>query len=85
MLIICFRCGTEKEDPFQACTKCKSQPQTEEEMVLSAILTEYLLDHETLIKATETDSHRDPKKISKTACDLIAGFLREEGFLPTKL
>lgn len=84
MLIICFRCGSEKEDPFQVCTKCKSQPQTEEEMVLSALLSEYLLDHKTLIKAAESDSHRDPKKISKAAYDLIAGFLREDGFLPTK-
>ena len=84
MLIICFRCGNEKEDPFQVCTKCKSQPQTEEEMVLSALLTEYLLNHKTLILAEESDSHRDPKKISKAAYDLIAGFLREEGLLPTK-
>ena len=84
MLIICFSCGNEKEDPFQVCTKCKSLPQTEEEMVLSALLTEYLLDHKTLIKAAESDSHRDPKKISKGAYDLIAGFLREDGFLPTK-
>ena len=84
MLIICFRCGTEKQDPFQVCTKCKSQPATEEEMVLSALLTEYLLDHETLVKAAESDSRRDPKKISKAAYDLIAGFLREDGFLPIK-
>ena len=84
MLIICFHCGSEKEDPLGVCTKCKSQPQTEEEMVLSALLSEYLLDHKTLIKAAESESHRDPKKISKAAYDLIAGFLREDGLLPTK-
>ena len=84
MLIICFRCGSEKIDPLQVCATCKSQPETEEEMVLSVLLSEYLLDRKTLIKAAESDSHRDPKKISKTAYDLIAGFLREEGLLPTK-
>ena len=84
MLIICFHCGTEKEEPFQVCAECKSRPETEEEMVLSALLTEYLLDHKTLIKAAESDSHRDPKKISKAAYDLITGFLREDGFLPIK-
>ena len=84
MLIICFRCGSKKEGPFQVCATCKSQPESEEEMVLSALLTEYLLEHKTLIKATESDSQRDPKKISKEPYDLIAGFLREDGFLPTK-
>ena len=84
MLIICFRCGSEKEDPFQVCARCKSQPETEEEMVLSALLSEYLLDREALSRAAESDRYRDPKKISKAAYDLIAGFLREDGFLPTK-
>ena len=84
MLIICFRCGSEKEDPFQVCAECKSQPATEEEMVLSALLTEDILDHNTLIRAAESDSSRDPKKISKAAYDLIASFLRENGFLPAK-
>ena len=84
MLIICFQCGSEKIDPLQVCATCKSQPETEEEMVLSVLLSEYLLDRKTLIKAAESDSHRDPKKISKVAYDLIAGFLREEGLLPTK-
>ena len=84
MLIICFQCGSEKIDPLQVCATCKSQPETEEEMVLSVLLSEYLLDRKTLIKTAESDSHRDPKKISKAAYDLIAGFLREEGLLPTK-
>ena len=84
MLIIWFRWGGKKDGPFQVCAECNSQPATEEEMVLSALLSEYLLDHKTLIKAAESDSHRDPKKISKAAYDLIAGFLREDGFLPTK-
>ena len=84
MLIICFRCGSIKEDPFQVCATCKSQPETEEEMVLSALLSEYLLDHKTLTKAAESDCCRDPKKISKAAYDLITSFLREDGFLPTK-
>ena len=84
MLIICFRCGSKKEDPFQVCATCKSQPETEEEMVLSALLTEYLLDQKTLTEAAESNSHRDPKKISKAAYDLIANFLREDGFLPNE-
>lgn len=84
MLIICFRCGSEKNDPFQVCATCKSQPETEEEMVLSALLSEHLLDHKTLTKAAESDCHRDPKKISKETYDLIASFLREDGILPTK-
>ena len=84
MLIICFRCGSEKEDPFQVCAECKSKPETEEEMVLSALLSEYLLDQKTLRKAAKSDSSRDPKRISKGAYDLIANFLREDGFLPAK-
>lgn len=84
MMIICFDCGSEKEGPFQVCATCKSQPETEEEMVLSALLSEYLLDREALSRAAESDRYRDPKKISKTAYDLIAGFLREDGFLPTR-
>ena len=84
MLIICFRCGSKKNGPFKVCAECKSQPETEEEMVLSALLSEYLLDQKTLTKAAKSDSSRDPKRISKGAYDLIANFLREDGFLPTK-
>ena len=84
MLIICFRCGTEKKDPLGVCAACKSQPGTEEEIVLSVLLTEYSLDRKTLTEVAESDSRRDPKKISKAAYDLIANFLREEGLLPNK-
>jgi len=81
MLIICFRCGSKKEDPFQVCAECKTEPATEQEMVLSALLTEYLLDRNILTKAAESDCYRDPNKICKGAYDLIASFLREDGFL----
>lgn len=84
MLIICFRCGSEKEDPFQVCATCKSQPETEEEIVLSWLLTEYSLDQETLLGAAKSKFHRDPNKITKFAYDLISDLLREEGLLPIK-
>ena len=82
MLIICFRCGSKKENPFQACPECHSQPETEEEMVLSLLLTEASVDRKTLTTSAESDSHRVPKKIDKAAYDFIANFLREEGILP---
>jgi len=84
MLIICFHCGGQKEAPLEVCAACKSEPATEEEIVLSVLLTEYVLDHRTLTKAAESVSSRDPKKITKAAYNLIASFLREEGLLPTK-
>ena len=64
------------------CAKCKLKPETEEEVVLSAILSEYLLDKKSLSSAAKSKFHRNPKKIDKFAYDLIADFLREEGLLP---
>lgn len=84
MSIICLRCGSEKEDPFQLCAECKSGPESEEEFVLSALLTGYLLDQEALTKAAKSASYLDPTKISKGAYDLISNWLRKDGILPNQ-
>jgi len=84
MIAICFQCGAEKGDAFGVCEHCNTKPETEENLVISALLTVSLLDEQTLLRAKESETCRDPKKISKGAYDLIANFLREDGILPKR-
>lgn len=47
---VCFHCGEMKIEPMGTCSYCGKNPNNDEEMVLSVVLSDYFYSKETLEK-----------------------------------
>lgn len=86
-MVVCFKCGEIKSEPFSPCRKCGQEPKTEDEKIVAMAMTDHFLDKETLEEINDATKRigrppdMDPEireKILKFLCENEPGILGAE-------
>lgn len=76
---VCFKCGAIKWGAFNACPKCKSRPQSEDDFVISMAMTDHYFDKPTMERmGADIAAGKPPDLDPETRANMLAN-LRESG------
>jgi hypothetical protein len=70
-IAICFSCGEQKFGAFTRCGGCKSEPVSDDELVLSLSMTDHYFDHRTLEQMAQAVRRGDPPRIDPKSREML--------------
>ena len=80
---VCFNCGRMKVGAFSKCGECAVLPESEDDLVLSLVMTDHYFDFQELEKMGDSVSKGKPPHVDPESYDDLVKQIRSSGMIKT--